>query len=843
MPALWYQIKGTVFGDEFTGDRLGTGWFWASDSPTVSVRVEGGGMWVDTGLVEAGDRGRVVWFISPYSFSPQSFTLSVDYMYELGSTGQTVVALIFYEIFRSPRRLMMDLLGSFPGSPPRESIVMVGGDLTLPGGPHTVVVRELSIPEGLPLNYQLQLSYNLPASTLTVTIPQLGFVAELTVVVFDAPRGVALAMGAVNVFSDWGRAPVAMDSRLYVRLERVVSTLPEEGYFTNLTPFQEGGVIYDLGATTSPAVVWVGPTGMYEVLGDGAVVPADGVHDVAVALIRTPWGRHTVFTPLTPEDLLTLPNVEGVDAYETYFFAQGYGRDYRVNLGVPPDTILLSYPPEATIGGVQVFTFTSDDPLALFECRWNLGLWESCESPLTVTVAVEGMYRLDVRAVSLNGDRDPTPAQVIFSVFLPPETRFLELPPLLTNRDSALFSFEAEGSHPPFSFRCSLDGGPEFVCESPYSTGPLTEGRHTFSVYAVDSRGVGDLTPVSYGWEIDLTPPRTTLTETPPSTTDIATVSFAFVANEPSEQECSVDGGPWYPCTSPVIVTAVTFGDHSFSVRSIDRAGNIEDLPPIYRWYYGDIIPPETVILFGPPPLTFASEVTFTFEANEPARFFCSLTGLAYVECESPFVATSLLPGTYIFRVYAVDLAGNPDPTPAQYVFRRVREGVVPVKPTLFVNGDLEVKEKGRIEVEGVRAHAVVNGNLRNHGVIRVAGDLRVSGELRVDRREDALEVGGELHQGVERAPFYPIPPTCFLGMATYLFVGGRENRDGRVVRYEGGEFAEEWTGGVWYDPSGALWKYEADSDTWRRFEPGTAPVEGIFFFRTNLRTEKRAGT
>jgi hypothetical protein len=57
--------------------------------------------------------------------------------------------------------------------------------------------------------------------------------------------------------------------------------------------------------------------------------------------------------------------------------------------------------------------------------------------------------------------------------------------------------------------------------------------------------------------------------------------------------------------------------------------------------------------------------VTLTFGSNEPGTFRCGLDGRRAAPCSSPKRYTGLAPGRHAFRVYAVDVAGNSDPTPA----------------------------------------------------------------------------------------------------------------------------------------------------------------------------------
>ncbi len=86
-----------------------------------------------------------------------------------------------------------------------------------------------------------------------------------------------------------------------------------------------------------------------------------------------------------------------------------------------------------------------------------------------------------------------------------PNTMITESPSNVTNQTTANFSFEA--NIPFATFECRLDGGSFSSCVSPEMLTVLSEGSHTFWVRAVDRETVRDLTPASYSWLVDVTPP------------------------------------------------------------------------------------------------------------------------------------------------------------------------------------------------------------------------------------------------------------------------------------------------------------------------------------------------
>jgi hypothetical protein len=85
----------------------------------------------------------------------------------------------------------------------------------------------------------------------------------------------------------------------------------------------------------------------------------------------------------------------------------------------------------------------------------------------------------------------------------------------------------------------------------------------------------------------DTTPPQTTINFGPSSasTTYNGDPSFSFSSSEPNSTfECKLDSGSWVSCTSPKSYSGLANGEHTFSVRAIDRAGNADASPEIRRW-------------------------------------------------------------------------------------------------------------------------------------------------------------------------------------------------------------------------------------------------------------------
>jgi large repetitive protein len=96
-------------------------------------------------------------------------------------------------------------------------------------------------------------------------------------------------------------------------------------------------------------------------------------------------------------------------------------------------------------------------------------------------------------------------------------------------------------------------------------------------------------------------------------------------------------------------------------VKATDLANNTSAIV-VHTWTIvaePDTTPPTVTITSGPDAETTATSATFTFTADEPATFYCSLGIAEATECTSPKMYEDLALGQHTFAVYAEDAAGN----------------------------------------------------------------------------------------------------------------------------------------------------------------------------------------
>ena len=181
-----------------------------------------------------------------------------------------------------------------------------------------------------------------------------------------------------------------------------------------------------------------------------------------------------------------------------------------------------------------------------------------------------------------------------------PETTIDSGPSGTVSSTTASFGFASseEGS----TFECSLDGATFASCTSPESYSDLADGSHTFRVRAIDKVRNTDDSPASRTWTVD-TPPDTAIGSGPSDGSYVrsTTASFSFSSDVSAATfECKLDNEAFKSCTSPKSIPDVGIlveGAHTFEVRAIDKAGNVDPTPANRRWTVDTTAPTTSTVL------------------------------------------------------------------------------------------------------------------------------------------------------------------------------------------------------------------------------------------------------
>jgi hypothetical protein len=184
----------------------------------------------------------------------------------------------------------------------------------------------------------------------------------------------------------------------------------------------------------------------------------------------------------------------------------------------PPETTLLSKPPNPSSSSTASFTYSSNEPGSSFECKLDGAAFSSCPAAgITYTGLGNGSHAFQVRAIDPSANVDASPAGYTFDVVLPapaspatppvrpeappalpPQTVLSAKPPARTRDRTPSFRFR---SSPGATFQCKLDGAAFKPCRSPFTTKTLSFARHTVKVRAVAS-GMADPTPASWAFKV-----------------------------------------------------------------------------------------------------------------------------------------------------------------------------------------------------------------------------------------------------------------------------------------------------------------------------------------------------
>ncbi|HEX9696471.1 MAG TPA: hypothetical protein VGB64_09200, partial [Actinomycetota bacterium] len=266
-----------------------------------------------------------------------------------------------------------------------------------------------------------------------------------------------------------------------------------------------------------------------------------------------------------------------------------------------PDTSITAGPSGTVASGSATFSFTATETAA-FACSLDAGAYSPCVSPVSFNALGNGSHTLLVRATDQAGNTDATPASRTWTVDITssggPSVTITAAPANPSTSSSASFSFTAPGGT---TLKCSLDGSAQATCTSPKSYSGLTDGTHQFSVVGTD--GSGNTGPVSsHAWTIDTVAPVAQITSSPASPTNATSASLSFTSEPGVTFECSLNGSAFAACTSPRSYSSLADATHTFRVRAIDQAGNVDPSPDEASWIVDTVASAPTISLLGSSP-------------------------------------------------------------------------------------------------------------------------------------------------------------------------------------------------------------------------------------------------
>ena len=334
---------------------------------------------------------------------------------------------------------------------------------------------------------------------------------------------------------------------------------------------------------------------------------------------------------------------------------------------VAPQTTIDAQPPSLTSSRSAQLSFHATDSgsgVAGFECSLDGAAYASCANPVSYSGLADGPHSFGVRAIDNVGNVDASPATASWTVDATPPA-----PPLITSAPSdpsadTTPTFAFTDSDSTAVFRCQVDGGSFTVCPGSFTpAAPLVDGAHTFGVKAIDP-ALNESTLTTRSWTVDSVAPQTTIDAAPPSLTSSRSAHLAFHGTDNGSgvagYQCALDGAAYAGCTNPVDYSGLADGSHSFGVRAIDNAGNVDASAATASWTVDATPPPAPLITSAPPDPSADPTPTFAFtDSDATAVFRCQVDGGSFTACPGSFTPAALGDGAHTFGVKAIDPALN----------------------------------------------------------------------------------------------------------------------------------------------------------------------------------------
>ena len=155
--------------------------------------------------------------------------------------------------------------------------------------------------------------------------------------------------------------------------------------------------------------------------------------------------------------------------------------------------------------------------------------------------------------------------------------------------------------------------------------------------------------------------PTVTLTAQPPASTSATSVTISWTSSGATTTTCSRDSTTAVACASPVTLTGLSLGAHTFSIRVANTAGSNHALA---SWTNttggsGGGTPPSVSITSSPANSTTATSATFVFSTANATSVSCSIDAAAATACTGSIVYNGLTVGTHTFTVTATSSTGT----------------------------------------------------------------------------------------------------------------------------------------------------------------------------------------
>lgn len=375
----------------------------------------------------------------------------------------------------------------------------------------------------------------------------------------------------------------------------------------------------------------------------------------------------------------------------------------------PPVPAIDTFPPAVNNLSVFNFTFSATDNLSPYNTFYCYlygngdGIFAvNCSSPFAVETLIDKTYTFQVYAIDAAGNWSSNPAEYTWRVdTTAPAVTINQAAGQADPAAAGPINFTAQFSERVTGFDGSdvtLTGSAGATTATVSEIAPFDGSTYNVAVSGMAAAGtvtaaipaggaqdaMGYLNFASTSADntvtlVDLAPPDTTIYAHPPAITNNEHANFTFNGSDNFTSsgyfnfECQLDGAGYTSCDGQAVYSPVD-GVHTFEVRAIDQAGNVDPTPASFTWMI-DTSAPDTNITAHPSDPAGSSSASFSFTGSDGAgsgvaSFECALDSGAFATCSSPHSYTGLVDGNHTFQVRAMDAAANADPTPDSFTWR-----------------------------------------------------------------------------------------------------------------------------------------------------------------------------
>ncbi|MCC6810179.1 MAG: Ig-like domain repeat protein [Deltaproteobacteria bacterium] len=270
-----------------------------------------------------------------------------------------------------------------------------------------------------------------------------------------------------------------------------------------------------------------------------------------------------------------------------------------------PETTIDSGPPPVTNATTAVFTFSSDDAAATFECSLDGAAFAVCASGASYAGLSATTHAFFVRAVDPFGKMDASPANARWTIdLLPPNAPAIAEP--AEGELVADTTPDISGTAEPFAtITVTLDGTalPSVQANaagvwSLTVAAALGPGAHLATAIATDA--AGNNSPASPVRRFTIDPSALDTTAVcPPARRNVTSESIAASASDGAATfECSLDLAPFAACGTPAMLSGLAAGAHRFDVRAV--LGAASDATPARCDWQIDLVAPNVPAITSP---------------------------------------------------------------------------------------------------------------------------------------------------------------------------------------------------------------------------------------------------